>query len=311
MFTLQQLKYVLGVIQWGSMSEASRKMFITQPALSNSIRALEEALGIVIFARTKKGISLTAEGSEFAAYARQLVQQSEMLADRYNQAKSAKPYFRISSQHYTFAVEAFIKLINSHEGQGYEFSFHETRTFEVITDVRSLVSEIGLLYISELNSKIIGKVLRENGLLFKKILQAKPHVFVRKGHPLAGEKLLSLGDLAEFPYVFFEQGDYNSLYFAEENVCDIPGKKRVRANDRATLLNIIVGTDAFTVSTGIISEELNGRNFAAVALDIEDSLEIGVIRHQKAVLSPLAEKYIEILEAVVKETRITGNSSAT
>lgn len=304
MFTLQQLKYVLAVIRWGSMSEASRQMFVTQPALSNAIRALEESLGVTLFCRTKKGISLTPEGAEFAAHARQLVQQSEMIEEGYTQAKFEKSYFRISSQHYTFAVEAFVELIQCHEGQGYEFSFHETRTVDVITDVRNMVSEIGILYISDFNSKIISKLLKESDLSFKPILHAKPHVFVRKGHPLAREKTLSMDGLGEFPYVFFEQGDYNSLYFSEENVCDVPGRKRIKANDRATLLNIIAGTDAFTVSTGIISEDLNGDNFAAIALAIEDSIEIGVIRHKKAILSPLAERYIRILENVIKKTRI-------
>lgn len=309
MFTLQQLKYVLEIIRWGSISEASRKLLITQPALSNSIRSLEESLGLTIFCRTKKGISLTAEGSDFAAQARQLVQQSDMIADKYNQVKSTRPYLRISSQHYTFAVAAFVELVKNFAGSGYEFSFHETRTFEVIADVRNMVSEVGILYISDFNSKIITKLLRENELDFKMMLLAKPHVFVGKHHPLVGADKLSLENLVEFPYVFFEQGDYNSLYFSEENICDIPSKKRLKVNDRATLLNTIVGTDAFTVSTGIISEELNGDNFSAIALDIDENIEIGVITHQKTVLSALARKYIQTLEEVIEKINSSAASS--
>ena len=309
MFTFQQLKYVLEVIKWNSISEASRRLFITQPALSNSIRALEDTLGITVFDRTKKGISLTAEGSEFAAHARQVVQQAEMLADKYNRNNSIKQYFRISTQHYSFAVDAFVELLNRYSERDYEFSFHETRTFEVITDVKNMTSEIGILYISGFNAKIITKLLRENSLDFKILLRVKPHVLVGRRHPLAGKKRLRLDELAEYPYVSFEQGEYNSLYFSEETVSAISCMKQIKANDRAALLSIIAGTDAFTISSGIVSEDLNGNKFVAVSLEDDEDIKIGLITHQKVKLSPLAEAYLEILEKVVKKVRITAPSA--
>lgn len=302
MFTIQQLKYVLDVVKWGSISEAARRSFITQPALSSSIKELEEITGITIFSRTKKGTSLTPEGAEFVAHARQLVHQTELLADRYTKNKPPKQYFSVSSQHYTFATEAFVKLIQWFPGQNYEWSFHETRTFEVIANIKNMVSELGLLYLSDFNQAAITKLFKENGLLFQTLLKVHPQVLVNRSNPLAKKKILTLGDLSDYPYVYYEQGDYNSLYFSEEYICAISSQKHIKTNDRAALLNIINATNAFTIFTGIVSEKLNGLQFTSIPLAVEDHIEIGLVTLRKAKLSPIAEKYIEFLKQVLKDT---------
>ncbi len=229
MFTLQQLKYGLEIADRGSISEAARRLFVTQPALSNSIRELESLIGITIFTRTKKGISLTGEGAEFMAQARQLVQQADLMADKYRQGRSAKPYFRVSTQHYSFATEAFIGLINRFGHEEYELTIKETRTIEVIEDVKNLVSEVGILYINAFNSRIMTKILKENDLIFRELFRAKPHVFLRNTHPLAKKKVLKIPDLTPYPYASYEQGENDSLYFSEEHVSALPSKKTSRS----------------------------------------------------------------------------------
>ncbi|MDL2226203.1 LysR family transcriptional regulator [Deltaproteobacteria bacterium OttesenSCG-928-M10] len=302
MFTLQQLKYALEIAERGSISEAARRLYITQPGLSNAIRELEDILGLTIFTRTKKGISVTYEGSEFLAQARQLVQQADLVAEKYARDKETRQHFRVSSQHYSFATEAFVELIKRFGGEGYELSIHETRTVEIIEDVKNFRSEVGILYISDFNSKIITKLLKEGGLSFQKLFTAIPHVVVRNSHPLARRKSLEAAELAAYPYVTFEQGEHNSIYFSEELASSLDCPKSVKVNDRAAILNVLIGTEAFTVSTGIMSVDLSGGNFTAIPLKVNDEIQVGAVIHRKAILSPLGAAYLDILRQVIGVT---------
>ncbi len=296
---LQQLKYAVEIAAKGSISEAARSLFISQPSLSNAIKELENEINITIFTRTNKGISISTEGAEFLGYARQMMQQYHLLEEKYLNAKSAKQHFSVSTQHYTFAVNAFVDLIKEFGADEYNFTIRETKTYEIIDDVKNLRSEIGILYINEFNSKIIHKFLKESNLIFSKLFIAKPHVFISAKNPLATKKSVCIEDLEEFPYLSFEQGESNSFYFSEEILSTLEHKKKIKVSDRAALVNLMIGLNGYTISTGIISEELNGDDFIAVPFEVNEEIHVGTITHKNVVLSRLGEIYLNALKRIV------------
>ena len=296
--TLQQLKYVLAVADKGSINEAAQSLLISQPSLSNSIKELEQELKITIFVRTNRGMILTNEGYEFLGYARQVIQQYEMLEEKYLGNKSSKQNFCISTQHYGFAANAFISLVQKFGGDQYEFTIRETKTFEIIDDVKNLRSELGIIYLSNYNKTVLQKLIRESNLKFVSLIEAKPHIFISENHPLANKSLVSLEDLDEYPCLSFEQGVYNSFYFSEEILSTRSVKKSIKISDRAAIFDFMVGLNGYTISSGIYpSYFLNGRNIISIPLDVDEVINIGIIMHKDITLSHLGQLYLEILKS--------------
>ncbi|WP_025693198.1 LysR family transcriptional regulator [Paenibacillus zanthoxyli] len=299
--TLQQLKYVIEVAGRGSMNEAAKRLFISQPSLSNAIRDLEDEIGITIFERTNKGISLSKEGAEFLSYARQVVEQAELLENRYLGAKPSPQHFSVSTQHYAFAVNAFVNLVREYGQEEYELALRETKTYEIIQDVKTLRSEIGILYLNEFNAKVMGRLLKDAGLAFNSLFTAKPHIFISIHNPLAKQSIVTIDQLHEYPYLSFEQGEYNSFHFSEEILSTLSHPKSIRVNDRATLFNLLIGLNGYTISTGVLSADLNGNEIIPVPLDCGESINVGWICHKDAVLSKLALAYVEELKRATTE----------
>lgn len=299
--TLQQLKYIIEVVNCGSINEAAKKLFVSQPSLSNAIRELENEIEIEIFLRSAKGITLSVDGSEFLSYARQVVEQASLLEQRYLYKKPSRQLCSISTQHYAFAVNAFVNLIKQSGAEEYEFTLRETRTYEIIEDVKNLRSEIGILYLSPFNRKVIEKLLRENRLDFHPLFTAKPHIFISTQNPLAGKASVTLDDLQEYPYLSFEQGTYNSFYFSEEILSTVFHKKSIHVSDRATLFNLLIGLNGYTISTGIVSADLNGDNIISVPLQVYDQIQVGWIANHQMQLGRQAKVYIEELRNVIRE----------
>ncbi len=293
--TLAQLRYAVTVAKAGSMNEAARMLFISQPSLSSAIKDLEEDAGIEIFRRSNRGISTTPEGEEFLGYARQIVEQFSLMEEKYITREAGKKKFSVSTQHYSFAVDAFVKLVKKVGMEEYEFAIHETRTYSVIEDVRNFKSEIGILYINEFNEKAMKKLFHEFGLEFHEILKCRVYVYLWKNHPLAGREEIALEELADYPCLSFEQGANNSFYFAEEVLSTYEYKKLIKADDRATLLNLMVGLNAYTLCCGIICEELNGPDYCAVKLKSDEIMAIGYLVRKGAVVSRLGSQYLEEL----------------
>lgn len=298
--TIQQLKYAVTAAEKGTMSEAAQFLFIAQPSLTNAIRDLEKELRITIFHRTNKGIIATNEGEEFLGYARQILQQVGLIEEKYIDGKSRKQIFSVSAQHYSFAVNAFVDVIKTFGSQSYDFTLRETQTYEIIQDVSRLKSEVGILYLSRENENIIGKIITESGLIFEELFTASPHVFISYRHPLAEKECISLYDLKNYPYLCFEQGDYNSFYFSEEILSSISREMTIKVRDRATLFNLAVGLDGYTISTGIISHELNGENIIARPLDIDECIRIGTVTRKNMTLSRLGTAYMNALRTIFK-----------
>ncbi|WP_163578555.1 LysR family transcriptional regulator [Gracilibacillus thailandensis] len=298
--TLQQLKYVIEVARSRSISRAAQNLFISQPSLSNAIKELEKEMGIIIFSRTNKGIIITPEGSEFLGYARQVLEQAELLENRYAHT-SSQQHFAVSAEHYAFAVSAFVRLLHDYKRDEYEFTLRETKTYEIIDDVKNLRSEIGILYVNKFNEKVIQKFLREGNLIFNELFEAKPHVFISSGNPLAEKEYVTLSDLQSYPYLSYEQGEYNSFYFSEEILSTLTRPKNIHVTDRATLFNLLIGLNGYTISTGVISKKLNGDNIISVPLKVEERIKVGYIIHKYVTSSPMANIYIEYLKETIAE----------
>ncbi|BBH19540.1 LysR family transcriptional regulator [Paenibacillus baekrokdamisoli] len=299
--TLQQLKYVIEVANRGSINEAAKRLFISQPSLSNAIRDLEEEMQIAIFERSNKGISLSKEGVEFLSYARQVIEQAELLEGRYLNAKPSPQHFSVSTQHYAFAVNAFVSLVQEYGQDEYELALRETKTYEIIEDVKGLRSEIGILYVNEFNGKVINKLLKAANLQFNSLLTAKPHIFVSIKNPLAKQSNVTIDQLEHYPYLSFDQGEYNSFHFSEEILSTISHKKSIRVNDRATLFNLLIGLNGYTISTGVLSADLNGNEIIPVPLDCEETINVGWISHRNTSLSKLGVAYIEALKQALSQ----------
>ncbi|MBR1813221.1 MAG: LysR family transcriptional regulator [Lachnospiraceae bacterium] len=299
--TIQQLNYTITISEAGSLNKAAETLYISQPSLTSSIQELERELGITIFNRSGRGVSLTNDGLEFVQYARQVVQQYNRLLEKYGKDGVIKKKFGVSTQHYSFAVKSFVEMVKQFNTREYEFAIRETKTLEVIQDVASGKSEIGILYLNDFNRKAIEKFLRTNSLEFHPLIDCDAYVYLWKGHPLARHPSIRLEDLADYPCLSFEQGASGSFYFAEEILSTSEYPRMIKANDRATMLNLMVGLNGYTLCSGIICEELNGSDYIAVPLDTDetgagDKMEIGYIVKKNTIRSEMATLYIEELQ---------------
>jgi DNA-binding transcriptional LysR family regulator len=303
--TLQQLKYILTIVQCGSISEAAKQLYISQPSLSNAVKELEQEIGVNIFLRTSRGIALSSEGIEFLSYARQVVEQVELLEQRYRQAKPARRLCSISTQHYAFAVQAFVSLLAELNANEYECTLRETKTYEIIEDVRHLRSDIGILYFSDENRKVLTNILEEAELQFHPLFLAEPHVFISVNHPLADKEMLEIEDLDAYPCLAFEQGTHNSFHFSEEVLSTRPCAKKILVSDRATLFNLLIGLNGYTISSGVLNSDLNGDSIKSVRLRSSEKMLIGYITNRKARLSSLADAYIQKLKKVIADFGFT------
>lgn len=294
--TLQQLKYADAVAATGSISEAARQLFVTQPTLTESLRALEEELRVAIFTRSSRGVAVTREGEEFLASARQILDDAARIQEKYTGKAVRRPQFAVSCQHYAFAVEAFMEVVKACETDRYDFTLRETVTSEIIDDVARHRSEIGILYLSRRNERAITKILRREELAFEELFTAKPHVFLGKRHPLAKKRIVRPYDLDGYPYLTYEQGEENALYFAEEVMPAIDRKKNIRVRDRATMTKLVLGLDGYTVSSGANSK-MYSSDIVAIPLGIEDVIRVGIIHRQGISLSFAGTTFVRVIKS--------------
>ena len=294
--TLQQLKYVIAIAECGSITSAAQKLLVAQPSLSKSVSALEKEMGITIFCRNNRGIYLSDEGTKFLSYARQVTEQVDLLEQQYKAKENIRRVFSISAQHYAFVVNAFVALVKEYGENQYEFTLRESRTNDIIEDVRTSRSELGVLFLSKFNREIIQRIIRNADLKFTSLFTAKPHVFVSRNNPLAAKNKVALGDLTPFPRLTYEQGINNSFYFSEELHSTQESPKSIIVTDRATLFNLLIGLDGYTISSGILSSDLNGTDIVSIPLESNEIMEIGYISPTDRPLTPVSERYVEHLK---------------
>jgi DNA-binding transcriptional LysR family regulator len=296
--TLQQLHSFIEVAAEGSITAAADMLYVAQPTMSAAMKDLETRVGRVLLVRSARGVALTSEGVEFLGYARQVVEQVALLEQRYLGRPPLRRLLGVSTQHYSFAVDAFVRMVGDTEGAEYEFSLRETRTRDIIEDVRTLRSEVGILYRNDFNRNVIDKLLRDSGLAFRPLFLAEPHIFISRKNPLASRERVTLADLADLPRLTFDQGTDNSFYFAEEILSTLSSKREIRVSDRATIFNLMIGLGGYTISTGIISDDLDPE-IVAVPLDVDERIEIGWIGHSAIPLTEQAQRYLAEVRAVV------------
>jgi DNA-binding transcriptional LysR family regulator len=316
--TLQQIRYAITIAEVGSMNKAAEELYISQPSLTCAIKELEKESGINIFLRTTKGVVTTSEGADFLMYARQVYQQYELLLQKYSpESRNIKRKFGVSTQHYSFAVKAFVETVKKFDTLKFEFAIRETKTIDVINDVGNMKSEIGILYRSGFNRKIIDKMLSDNDLSFFPLINCRAYVYLWKNHPLAKEESVSLEQLKDYPCLSFEQGESGSFYLAEEILSDNDYPRTIKSNDRATQLNLMVGLNGYTLCSGIICEELNGSDYIAVPFREDEEnrnsiMEIGYIAKKHNVLSDIAKTYVremKIYLSRVKDSDINADTN--
>ncbi|WDC81403.1 LysR family transcriptional regulator [Ligilactobacillus ruminis] len=297
---IQQLEYLERIVEAGSINEAAKRLFLTQPSLSNAVKELENEMGIQIFQRSSGGISLTAEGREFMTYSKQILDQVNLMNERYKNGQQRKQSFSVSAQHYAFVVHAFVELIKSVNANEYQFTLRETETQNIFNDLAQFKSELGILYTNGFNQKIMQRLFKENNLVFTPLFVAKPHIFVSRYNPLTSKSSVNLSDLEDFPYLSYEQGEVNSFYFSEEILSTLSHKKNIKVSDRATIFNLMVGLNGYTISSGIISSKLNDDKIVAIPLNVDDDITMGWLKHRQVELSPLAERYLTMLKEHIK-----------
>ncbi|MEE4023745.1 LysR family transcriptional regulator [Gordonia sp. PKS22-38] len=298
--TLQQLRYFVEVAAEGSISAAADVLYVAQPTMSAALKDLESRLGRTLFVRSTRGVTLTDDGAEFLGYARQVVEQSELLEQKYLGRGPSRRLLAVSTQHYSFVVDAFARMVKASQAAEYAFSLRETRTWDIIEDVRTLRSEIGVLYRNEFNARVINKLIREAGLVFTPLFFASPHIFIARTNPLAGQASVTLKDLEQLPRLTFDQGVNNSFYLAEEILSTRSSKQEIRVSDRATIFNLMIGLGGYTISTGIISDDLDP-SIVAVPLDVDERIEIGWIGHASVSLTTQAQRFVAEMRDVVAE----------
>lgn len=294
--TLQQLRYIITVAEIGNITEAAERLFISQPSLTSAIQSIEKEMNVTIFTRSNKGVVVTREGEELLSYARQVLEQANLMREKFCGNSIRNPRFSVSCQHYSFAVNAFADVVKAYESDSYDFTLRETQTYEIIEDVSQGKSEIGVIYLSGKNKEVLKKVFKKHELIFEELFTAKPHVFISKNHPLAQNKIITLDELEPYPYLSFEQGEHNSFYYAEEVLGSYERTKNIKVRDRATLFNLVIGLNGYTVSSGVIDTELNGLNIIAKPLKLEEYMQIGIIYNKNRKISRYGQTYIEAIK---------------
>ena len=296
--TLNQLYYAIAISKENSLNDAAKKLFISQPSLTGAMHSLESELGFDIFIRSKTGVTLTSKGEEFIGYAKSVVEQYDILNAKFISKQGVKRSFSVSTQHYTFATNAFIELVKEYGCDEYEFEIKETKTYDVIKNVRNQNSELGILYLNDFNEKVLTKVFSEANLTFTPLFDCHIYAYLSKENPLAKEKLKSgamieLDELDKYPCLSFNQGEHNSAYYAEEVLSTRQYNRAIKANDRATMLNLIKGLNGYTLCSGIICEDLNGDDYCAIKLNVDEKMTIGYISRKNAIISDIGKMYIE------------------
>ena len=300
MMRIQQLQYLEKIVESGSINEAAKALFLSQPSLSNAIKELEQEMDLQLLVRQKSGVSLTNEGREFMIYARQILDQVKLMEAKYKQHTVRKQAFSVSAQHYAFVVHAFVDLIKQVDAEEYQFTLRETQTQNILEDVMSFKSSLGILYLNKFNRQVLTKLFKEKKLKFTPLFKAKPHVFVCRDNPLAQKSSVKLRDLEDYPYLSYEQGQENSFYFAEEILSTLNRKMHIKVSDRATIFNLMVGLNGYTISSGIISSELNDDKIIAIPLEVDDMMTLGYLMPQQVEPSPITRQYLDLLRANIR-----------
>lgn len=301
--TLQQMQYLLEIDRCGSINKAAQSLFVSQSALSSAILEVEKELGITVFHRTNRGIRLTEDGRELLGQILPIVEQSRKLSRYYARRRDTeRVHLSVSAQRYPFCAKAFVEFMNSLDAQACQLSLKETDMPAVISDVAAGLSELGVLFVSDLTERAITRTLEEKNLVFEPLVTLRPHVFMRTGHPLSAEASLTVEQLRPYPHIVFTQSD-SDLNYAEEAVSGSGAdfERLVTVSDRASIYNIMVHTDCVSTGSGVLPAGYADERLIAVPLRDSHDMRLGYVRQRLHRMSEPELHFLEILQRVAGE----------
>ena len=302
--TLQQMNYIMEIDRCGSMNKAAQSLFVSQSALSSAILEVEKELGITIFRRSNRGIALTEDGRELLNQIAPIVEQNRRLSRYYSQRQdTGRVHLSVSAQRYPFCTKAFVDYLNSLGQHPLQLSLKETDMAAVIADVAAGTSDLGVIFISDRTEHYIIRSLEEKNLVFEPLITLHPHVFMRKGHPLASEASLTMDSLRSYPHVVFTQSESNFNY-AEEAVfgSGVDYERMVYVNDRASIYNIMAHTDCVSTGSGVLPRGYADGNLIAIPLRDSCDMRLGYVHQRQHQLSAEEKQFIEILRNTAAES---------
>ena len=302
--TLQQLKYVSMVEKCGSFSRAAQKLYVSQPSISNLVNALEEELGITIFTRSSTGIAITNEGRELLKLSNRLLRDADYISEYFHSdTEGPKPTFFVSSQHYDFVVGAFEEFVDGLDAERYTLGLNQTQTAAVIEDVRKQYSDLGVIFLSDVNRRHMMKVLEDNNLEFHAVTQAAPHAFLSVTHPLAKRESVTPEELMDYPCIVYEQNADSPGFFSEEMMLpNFYPRKVVYISDLYVSTALMRSCNAYDIGTGVISPRL-AREVACVPIDTDDRVDIGWIGIRGRMLRPIERAFLDCMTRQLNGSR--------
>ena len=300
--TLQQFRYIVEISKHNSISKAASALYVTQPSISKAVREMENNLGITILDRTNKGVVFTKEGMELLFYAKMLLEQAESVVYHFNKQKTTDlTKFSISSQHYGFTIEAVANLMDYFAQRKYELTILEGKTTDVIDDVCTSRSILGILSFTALNKAFFERYFISNSLVFTPLSSLKQHVFLRKKHPLAKLKSITLAQLKDYPYLTYQQDDV-LLHFAEEAINMDNINKLLYLKDQGTMNNLLANTDGYNLGTGCIVDNYMNPNIISIPLEESNLIQVGLVKRNDVFLSEELLVYIDFLKAALAKS---------
>ena len=295
---IQQCRYVITIAKAGSFSEAAKQLFVTQPSLSTAMKDLETELGAQLFIRSKSGVSLTEEGTDFLVYANRILDQVDLLEHRYR--TNFKKDFTITTQRYDFLSQPFLKVIESFKEDYQNFHLVETTTQKNLESVRDFKSELGILYIDETNRRVLERYLQQEELQFEALGEFTTRIFLRKNHPLANKTSIKRADLLAYPQVRFSQENQTAPDFNEDPIEADDSQPVIFTNDRGTLMNLLCESDAYASGLGIVNGFVS-QHIVLKPLENSTTHTLGIITNKKRKLTAIGKAFIDEVKQTLEK----------
>ena len=257
---IRTLKYLVAIETYGSISEAAKRMYITQPYLSKILRDTEEEYNVTIFARGKKGLSLTERGKLFLDMARDLIEESDQFI-RLFRGESGRVSLNIAAFPSSYAMDAYLRMLKTLPEQAFLFHYKEEPTADVIEDVHSQAADLGVIFLKEKNEALTREYFKAKRLICARVFDTRLHLIVRCGHPLTEKADFTLEDLYSWGLVMYytkKEAKIYSLedgYYNKASLSDLIDFEKFRQiiyiYNRGSMHNILQQTDFIALGSQI------------------------------------------------------------
>ena len=296
--TLKQILYVRAVSKAGSIGKAAEALFISQSSLSESIQNLEREYDMVLFERTSRGISLTRQGEEFLKDTQLLSNIYQNLDDKYKNRKSDREHFCVSSLHHVSGIDAFEHIVSQPKNQKYHLGYFEGNMDQVLQDVETNRSDVGVLFFTSDSRSTIIKACNRRNIFFQHMKYDLLHIYVHKTHPLAGRGSVTLAEIQQHPFISYEECHPSSARFTPTRRQWDPQQQIISVSDRAMAYSVLALGSAYVTGSGYLTQEDCRRSLVTAPITDLGQIEIGYICNPARALSELALEYIEWLKKI-------------